>query len=124
MRKFIYKHPVTLSVVWALIIFGLCATPGQYIPSADWLELLSIDKWVHAGIFLVLTSLLFVVAIKFRQNNWIIALYCLICIVYGVSLEIMQATCFSNRSADWKDIIANTFGCLVALLLFKQLKTI
>jgi len=29
----------------------------------------------------------------------------------------MQAKVFSDRSADWFDVIANTFGCLVALLL-------
>lgn len=83
MQKFIYKHPVTLSVVWALLIFGLCATPGQYIPSADWLELLSVDKWVHAGIFLILTALLFVSAIRYKKGKGFIILCCLASILYG-----------------------------------------
>lgn len=38
-------------------------------------------------------------------------------VLYGAALELMQATWFSNRSADWKDIVANSFGCVVALLL-------
>jgi VanZ family protein len=85
--------------------------------------LLSIDKGVHAGIFFVLTSLLFVGAIKYRQKKSVLFLYCLIGIMYGISLEIMQATCFSNRSADWKDVIANTAGCLAAFLFLKKIRS-
>ena len=46
------NHSYKLTVTWALLIFGLCAMPGRFIPSVSWLELLSFDKWVHAGIFL------------------------------------------------------------------------
>lgn len=40
----------------------------------------------------------------------------MLAIIYGISLEIMQATVFVNRSADWNDIIANTFGCVMAFV--------
>jgi len=122
MKNFLYKHAILLALLWALAIFVLCATPGQYIPSADWLELLSFDKFVHAGMFFTLTSLLFVVAIKYRQKNSVIALYFLMTLLYGGSLEIMQWLYFSNRSADWKDMIANSFGCLVALAFLKKFR--
>jgi hypothetical protein len=36
----------------------------------------------------------------------------------------MQAKFFSNRSADWQDFAANTFGCLVAVALYKKLKKV
>ena len=42
------------------------------------------------------------------------------CISYGGLLEIMQATVFSQRSGDWYDFIANTFGCFLALWLFRK----
>jgi VanZ family protein len=123
MPDFIYKRPIALAVVWALIIFGLCATPGQYIPSANWLELLSVDKLVHAGMFFTLTALLFTVAAKYRQGKGMLFVYFLSAVLYGVSLELMQAFYFSNRSADWKDVIANTFGCTVALLFLKKISS-
>ena len=120
MKKFIYDHPISLSVIWVVFIFVLCATPGQYIPSADWLELLSFDKFVHACMFFILSSLLFLIAIKNKQSNSAIGIYFLGCVLYGALLEVMQANYFSNRSSDWKDIVANTIGCIVGLLFLKK----
>ena len=122
MFQFISKRPALCALTWASIIFVLCATPGQYIPSNHWLELLSFDKLVHAGMFFVLTALLFLVAIKYNQTNKLFFIYTIVSISYGALLELMQAYCFNNRSADWKDIIANSFGCLVALLFLKKMK--
>ncbi len=96
--------------------------PGALIPSVSWLEMLSFDKWIHAGMFFVLCSLLFIVAIKKEQSKQMLFIYFLNCVVYGGALEIMQAKFFSNRSADWQDFIANSFGCFVAVLLFNKLK--
>lgn len=124
MKKILYKHSPILSFIWAAIIFGLCATPGHLIPSASWLDLLSFDKWVHAGMFFVLCSLLFLVVIKYNQTKTWMIIYFFICVSYGGLLEIMQANYFSNRSADWQDFVANTFGCLIAVLFFKKVKKI
>ncbi|MEI8137257.1 MAG: VanZ family protein [Bacteroidota bacterium] len=98
--------------------------PGQYIPSANWLELLSFDKWVHAAMFFILCSLLFLVVIKYNQANYRMFIYFLFSASYGGLLEVMQANCFTNRSADWQDFVANSFGCIVAILFFKKLKKI
>jgi VanZ family protein len=121
-KKVIFNRSPLLALLWALLIFGLCATPGRYIPSASWLELLSFDKWVHAGMFFVLSSLLILSAAK---NGWgmlpVLAGIAL-CISYGGLLELMQAKCFSNRSADWQDFAANTFGCLMALAFSRRLR--
>jgi VanZ family protein len=100
----------------------LCATPGQYIPSADWMDLLSVDKWIHATLFFVLCTLWFITAIKYKKSNFTFTLIFLACVAYGGLLEIMQAKCFSNRSADWQDFVANSFGCLVAVLLLKRMR--
>lgn len=121
MKQLLYKHAIFCAITWFIIIFILCATPGQYIPSANWLELLSFDKLVHATMFFTLTTLLFIVAIRYDQSKTIRILYFFIAVMYGGSLELMQAKYFSNRSADWKDMAANTFGCLMALLFFKKL---
>ncbi len=122
MKKIILKYCIVLSALWALLIFILCATPGQYIPSANWLELLSFDKFVHASLFFVLCSLFFVVGIKYKQPKTLFFVYFLLCILYGGLLEIMQAKCFSNRSADWLDFTANSFGCILSVLILKKTK--
>jgi len=124
LKKLIYKNSAFLAVIWAAFIFTLCATPGHFIPSVSWLELLSFDKWVHATMFFILNSLLFLVVIKFIQSKQWLIIYFLLCVLYGGLLEIMQAKCFSNRSADVLDFIANTFGCVVAALFFKKIEKI
>lgn len=122
MKHFLYKHALSLSVFWTLLIFVLCATPGQYIPTASWLELLSADKLVHASVFFVLTLLWLLVALKYKQTKTTAFVYFFLCVLYGGALEIMQALVFSNRSADWYDMIANAFGCVLALLLFRKIR--
>lgn len=110
------NHSYKLAIVWALVIFGLCAMPGRLIPSVSWLELLSFDKWVHAGVFFVLVCLFGVSVKAHQQNKNLFYLFFLLSVLYGGALEIMQAKCFNERSADWLDVIANSFGCLMALL--------
>ncbi|PBQ31470.1 hypothetical protein CNR22_06730 [Sphingobacteriaceae bacterium] len=122
LKKFAFRNAGVLAILWALFIFVLCATPGQYIPSANWLEILSFDKFVHASLFFALTVLMFTLAIKYNRNKNAFIFYFLLAVCYGASLELMQAYWFSNRSADWKDMVANTFGCVVAVLLLKKLR--
>lgn len=120
--KYVYRHSGFLSLIWAFVIFILCATPGQFIPSVSWLELLSFDKLVHASVFFILCFFLLVYGVKTKQSLAVICLYFLITVVYGGLLEIMQAKFFSNRSADVLDFIANSFGALVAFAFFKKIK--
>ena len=120
LRNLLQNHSYKFAVLWALIIFGLCSTPGRFIPTTSWLELLSFDKWVHASVFFILVSLFILGIILHRQNKNLIYLIFVLAIAYGGLLEIMQAKVFSERSGDWLDFIANSFGCLMALLFYKK----
>jgi hypothetical protein len=111
------KHSYKFALLWATVIFALCSMPGRLIPTVSWLELLSFDKWVHAGVFFILVSLFQIAITANQQNPKLIYLYFILSVMYGGALEIMQATVFSERSADWLDMIANSFGCLMALVL-------
>ena len=122
MIKQIFNKPELSAGCWATVIFILCATPGRYIPSASWLEILSFDKFVHAGIFFVLCSFCFLIVIKRKQANIFLYMYLLLAIAYGAMLEFMQANYFSERSADWQDIVANSAGCIIALTIVKKLR--
>ena len=125
MINLLLKYSLLAAVLWTLIIFILCCTPGQYIPTTNWLELLSFDKFVHASIFFVLTCLWLISLLKINKlSNLSIILILLSCMLYGGLLEIMQATVFSNRSGDWLDFIANSFGCLMGFWFFNKKKGI
>ena len=116
------KNSYKFALIWAAVIFALCSMPGSLIPTVSWLELLSFDKWVHAGVFFVLVSLFQIAVTANQQDTKLIYLYFVLSVMYGGALEIMQATVFSDRSADWLDMIANSFGCLMALV-FKAVIT-
>ena len=111
-----FKH-TKWAMLWALFILILCGMPGKDIPHISFLELLSFDKFVHAGIFfvqfLLLTrGLVLQSDIKLLNvNPKLVSL--LFCIIYGGTLEIMQQTLFEDRSASLFDFIANSFGSLI-----------
>ena len=116
------------ALLWALLILILCGIPGKDIPHISFLELLSFDKFVHASIFFVLVVLTirgFILQTNFvvlKQKAKISAL--LICVTYGGVLEIMQGTLFEDRSADVYDFVANSFGCIMGLLIYKWVERV
>ena len=115
------------AILWAFFILILCGIPGRDIPHISFLEMLSFDKWVHAGVFFVLV-LLTVRGFRLRQNSaalkkhasWFALAFC---IPYGGLLEIMQGTLFEERSMDVYDFIADSFGALLAVLFYKTLSS-
>jgi hypothetical protein len=125
MKKLLLKYSLLAALLWTVIIFILCSTPGQYITTTSWLELLSFDKFVHATIFFTLTCLwLLVFAHNGSYTKSTILLTIISCVAYGGLLEILQANVFSQRSGDWLDFIANTFGCMMGLWFFDKKKGI
>lgn len=120
-KRLLIQHAYKSAFLWAIIIFALCAMPGKFIPSASWLELLSFDKWVHASVFFILVWL-FSIGISLNKHpSYFMFFICPTSIIYGGLLEIMQAKVFSERSADWQDFVANTFGCIMALVFYRKL---
>ena len=105
--------------IWALIILLLCSFPGQHIPSINLLELLGFDKWVHTGIFFILMFLCINLIESKKMKTKSLYMFSILCIFYGGILEIFQAIVFSHRSADYLDFIANSFGCILALIVYE-----
>lgn len=103
------------TIVWTLFIAFLCGIPGRDIPHISFLELLSFDKWVHAGIFFILFIFLFKTLYNYSNNLMkALSLSLISCILYGILLEIMQGLVFIERSADIFDVIANSTGAIIA----------
>ena len=108
-------------IIWTLIIFGLCSMPGKAIPRISWLELLSFDKFVHAGIFST-EQILFMRALSYLNKKTFYGILALLfCVLYGGSLELMQFYVFSSRSGDVFDFIANSSGALLGFFFFSKI---
>ena len=119
------RRPNLPTITWSLIILILCGIPGRDIPHISFLEMLSFDKWVHAGIFFVL-ALLAVRGFRLQQKSAALKKHAsrialALCISYGGLLEIMQGTLFEERSADVYDFIANSVGAVSGVLLYNAL---
>jgi VanZ family protein len=108
-------------IAWTLVIFTLCSMPGKAIPHISWLELLSFDKFVHAGIFFTEQILLMRALSYLNRTNFTGIIALLFCIIYGGCLELMQYYVFSSRSGDILDFIANSTGAVTGFFLFNKI---
>lgn len=116
------------SIVWAIFILALCGIPGNQINKVKVIDIPHMDKFVHFFIYYVFTLLLIS-----ENNNWkhrrkvtvnAFLIAAAISLGYGALIEVLQKILFINRSADIWDMIANTFGFLLAALSYRQVNRI
>lgn len=111
-----YKY----AYLWAIIATFLCGTNGHNIPQFSITNLLGIDKLAHMLLFGTETFLIAIATKKhyaYKSNFQIILPAFLIGTMFGIIIEILQATVFTNRSFDYLDMLANTIGCALAWLI-------
>lgn len=107
------------AIVATLTIAAICFLPGSNLPNAPFLNF---DKFVHFGIFAILTILWYLPFWDKRSNslNFLIAL---LLITYGGIIEIVQHQFVTGRTGDVFDLIANILGVLaVYLFIWKRNK--
>ncbi len=111
----------------ALIILILSAIPGQELPKV---QIINIDKLVHAIMFAFLTILLAKgfsrqTVFEFTHQHYLLTSV-LCCILYGGLIEILQATVCINRAGDWFDFLWDAIGSIIgaSVIHLKQKQTI
>jgi len=92
--------------------------PSKDLPNGP--DIPNIDKAIHFTLYFVFTFLsLFASSIKERKNiPWIIILMFAICFI----TEFLQKIMPYGRSFDYHDMLANSCGILLGLLLFNYIK--
>lgn len=119
MKKYLWRN-----VFWCIIIFVLCAMPGDKLPK-DGFEIPHLDKIVHFGLFYIMgiflcAELKYQTSLTYRKIGiWVIALVAM----YGGLIELLQNYIFINRSGDYLDLLADISGGIAAVLMFRTLKT-
>jgi VanZ family protein len=96
---------------WAIAVAWLSLTPA---PPVITVSVFGWDKLQHAASYALLT-LLGVMARFAPSYPRLFPL--LFAVVYGGILEVLQGTLTVNRQADWQDLLANTCGALLAIIL-------
>jgi VanZ family protein len=114
--------------VWSVIILIILALPGDELPELSfWQFIPFFDKWVHFGLFFILSVLL---DFGFsRQTNYkllrsasLIAAG-LFSSLYAGLTELLQNFIFL-RTADILDFLADIIGCILGALFLKLMKRI
>jgi VanZ family protein len=114
------------AVLWSAFI-ALCCLVSMNNFEAVPLEGPDIDKYVHGTFYFVFTFLWFY---YFKFKSWSLnkrlVLVFIIAVLFGIAMEICQSLFTDDRSADLKDVLANTTGSAIAVvvlwLLNKQKK--
>ncbi|GAB3198593.1 hypothetical protein GCM10027293_15760 [Pontibacter aydingkolensis] len=93
------------------------------MPSLSIWELFSFDSFAHAFLFGVLTFLMIVGLTKqfsyLKLRHYAIRASLAISFLFGIAVELMQHFFIYGRQGDIMDVIANTVGCLMGIVLFK-----
>ncbi len=115
---------VWANVIWFLIIFVLCALPGEDIPDPR-LNIPHLDKVVHFGMFFIF-SLLLICPLERRTSLGLGMIYGIaigVATVYGGSLEVLQHF-FFERSGDILDFVADVLGGAAGCLCYPLVRRI
>jgi len=119
--RLLNRYPFSPAILFFVFISFLFCLPGNQFPTGRLFNIPQLDKAVHISFFTTL-CLLFNFPIKKRITNvakikkwfWIVSLSG---ICYGIAIEFIQENWIPNRSFELLDIVADSTGCLFALLI-------
>jgi len=112
-----------LVTVWAAIILVLCGMPPQDVDKVKFFDLPYMDKIVHFALYFVLAMLVMAVLTlnsHLKTSRWTYIITITICLLYGWLIEVLQRAFFPGRSFEWLDVVADTAGAVVGVLLYKK----
>ncbi|MEO9797386.1 MAG: VanZ family protein [Crocinitomicaceae bacterium] len=108
-------------IIWLILIFGLCFTPGDQLPSIEW-ELISIGTVAHFSLYFGLANLMLLGFLQHKKtklekkmnlSNLRVYLYIILAgILIGIFVELVQGNFIYRRYYDPEDILVNGIGTI------------
>ena len=87
------------------------------MPQATFLDEIYFDKWVHAGLFGMLTLLCVYPFLKTEKlTPKLLSFITAACTLYGIIMEYAQRYLTADRAFDISDMISDAAGCAGAFL--------
>lgn len=107
-----------VAILFFFFSFYLLTIPGNDLPQVGFFDKIPLfDKWVHIGMFGILTFLFTLASKSPVQHKKSLRIWIALgALVYGIAMEYVQKYCVANRSFDVTDILADGTGCLLAYL--------
>jgi aminopeptidase YwaD len=107
-----------LTLLWAGVMLVLTLTPAHEMPRTPEWKFLSFDTAAHAGVFAVLAGLAWLWARQQpRLARHAASLVLAGCLAFGALIEVLQYAMQLGRHAEWSDLLSDTLGAAVGLLI-------
>jgi VanZ family protein len=110
------------SILAGIIIMYLSLARSETFEKVSFYKIPFLDKIVHFGMYFALMTVIIIVNRKSLKSHRYFFLIALIPFFYGILMEILQATLTTTRSGSFYDVVFNSAGILVSLLLWFWLK--
>ncbi len=118
-KKLLEDNALILAIIASIIIAFLSLTS---IPKIDLgIKIKSADKYLHAIAYFTLSVVWYFALYEKLKKNSFKFYVILLLIAYGIILEALQGGLTNYRTADFFDVIANTFGIVLATLFFGKI---
>ncbi len=104
-----FRRPGLWAGLWMLAIAAVVV--GSLVPGKDLPTVPVSDKFEHFAAYALLAA--GAVQLFTRRTSW--AFVCLLLVLMGIGLEILQAKMALGRMLDRNDALANTIGVLLGL---------
>lgn len=114
---------ITIAVLWLVISTILLCLPGSAFPESSWTDYIPFfDKWVHIGMFAILTFLLCMAASAWGYSSArTFAILALLSFAYGVLMEFVQHYWIPFRSFDVWDMVADGAGAALGFMVIRMM---
>ncbi len=110
------------SILVALLIMYLSLTGSDTFEKVSFFNIPFLDKIVHFGMYFVLMSVIIFENRKTLKSTLHLFFIALIPLFYGILMEILQSILTVSRFGSFYDVIFNSAGILVSLLLWLWVK--
>lgn len=104
------------AIGWTLLIASSSLLPASTFKKFTFNSFFEIDKLIHFilyFVFVLLWSLIAEKAMSSLQKFWL----AVVSIAFGVAIELLQSAMALGRSYEINDIMANSVGCFIGILM-------
>jgi VanZ family protein len=106
------------SLILSLLILYLSLKNANELNKVQFLNIPNFDKFAHFCMYFTLMSTIFLESRKSVIRRSSVFLITILPFLYGVVMEVLQATLTTTRTASLYDVIFNTLGILASLFIW------
>ena len=111
-------YRAVMAVLWTIVIMLLCWLPGRVVEQVEagsgWFKIVNLDKAIHSAIFVIFALLWARVGSSRRRFAWIAVGG----VIFAAITELGQLIPAVGRDANVRDLIADSAGVLIGIVVF------